>query len=248
MRNNYKTVGGFTLIECLVVIVIIAVLAALLLPILSAAKERARRTTCLNNLRQISLGIRTYSDDSNDTLPAVGQASNTIFFGYKKLMQSYVGFNGAPSSKDKLFACPSDTFFYGPGPQFRAIAFVAQSHHDQAWADYSSYRFNGNEFTNLPVPYHGEPAVLGISGRKLSSIMHPARTVLIAEAPAIIPYSWHHPKQPIANTNNCFFNNAMDMVSFVDGHVSYIKMYWEPQSFSMQYNPPAAYGYQWSGD
>jgi len=70
MKNNSKTVKGFTLIELLVVIAIIAILAALLLPVISAAKSRAQRTTCLNNLRQISLGVLMYSDDSNDASPS----------------------------------------------------------------------------------------------------------------------------------------------------------------------------------
>ena len=88
----------------------------------------------------------------------------------------------------------------------------------------------------------------GISGRNLSSIKHPANTILIAEAPAFIPYSWHDPKRPIANPKSCFFNNAMDIVSFADRHVSYIKMYWDTKSLSLAYNPPAGYDYQWSGD
>ena len=69
MKNNFKAAEGFTLVELLVVIAIVSILAALLLPVVSAAKESTAQT-CLNNLRQINLGVRMYSDDANDASPS----------------------------------------------------------------------------------------------------------------------------------------------------------------------------------
>ena len=66
---EYYPRRAFTLVELLVVVAVIAILAALLLPVLSAVQERARQTSCLNNLRQLQAGWCLYVSENNDSLP-----------------------------------------------------------------------------------------------------------------------------------------------------------------------------------
>jgi prepilin-type N-terminal cleavage/methylation domain-containing protein len=251
VKRNGRKDTGFTLIELLVVIAIITILAALLLPVLSAAKASAQRTDCLNNLRQISLGIHLYAGDNGDTLPAapnvtwVSLETNHFAIFYKRLMKNYVGLHGASSPQDKLFACPADTFYY----DFPSLAYEAQSLHDQFASDYSSYGFNGNAETNpLPPAHLDETSYGGISGRQQASIKDPVKTVLLAEIPGFSPWSWHQPQK--LPSGQYGVNDAKNTVSFVDGHVSYVKIYWNA-NFNLTsccYDPPTGYDYKWHGD
>ena len=68
-HDKSRRAQGFTLIELLVVIAIIAILAAILFPVFARARENARKTSCLSNLKQIGLGIMQYTQDYDEAYP-----------------------------------------------------------------------------------------------------------------------------------------------------------------------------------
>ena len=94
---------SFTLMELLVVIGIVGVLAGLGLPALSAARERARRTGCASNLRQIGLGLELYASGNRGLLP---HCEGVPFLGGRPYLRQTL--NDANLELKKVFLCPSD--------------------------------------------------------------------------------------------------------------------------------------------
>ena len=90
---------GFTLIELLVVIAIIAILAAILFPVFAQAREKARQTSCLSNMKQIATAIQLYADDHHETMPCSRIA------GYYGWQSNWGIYNYVKS--DRVFICPS---------------------------------------------------------------------------------------------------------------------------------------------
>jgi len=102
---------------------------------------------------------------------------------------------------------------------------------------YSSYGFNGaargvNDF--------------GMAQRRFGTVHEPSRTALDGEISGGIGVSWHAP-EPVGQ-----YNNAPNVGGFVDGHVSYLKIYWDGikgiPDFPFYYEPPPGYDYKWTGN
>jgi prepilin-type N-terminal cleavage/methylation domain-containing protein len=98
---------GFTLIELLVVIAIIAILAAILFPVFAKAREQARKTACLSNMKQIGTSLHMYAQDYDQTFPLRYGSGNAVDFenglqrNWKNMLNPYI------KNRD-VFKCPSN--------------------------------------------------------------------------------------------------------------------------------------------
>ncbi len=145
---------GFTLIELLVVIAIIAILAAILFPVFARAREKARQTSCLSNVKQLALGVLMYAQDYDERLPGTyqkdGQAADWPLHKWAASVVPYV-------KNSQLFVCPSDS----PG------------------ADYGSGSIGPISYGTNPYVM---PDSRGNFNASIATISHPSETFLLFDA------------------------------------------------------------------
>jgi len=183
MSHRTRKQSGFTLIELLVVIAIIAILAAILFPVFAQAREKARATSCLSNMKQIGLGIMMYTQDYDEMYPlyvgsycAGARVTNPLDpndtpggstgIGRRPMWQYLI----YPYLKSwGIYSCPSDK----PQPKNLVAAF-----HN------ISYGYNYGYLSKLEVA--NEPDTCGIgqwfSGRSQAIVNRPADIVAVTDS------------------------------------------------------------------
>jgi prepilin-type N-terminal cleavage/methylation domain-containing protein/prepilin-type processing-associated H-X9-DG protein len=149
--------SAFTLIELLVVIAIIAILAAILFPVFAQAREKARATSCLSNLKQITLGLLMYSQDYDEQLCPDTLGNGTAaspYMVWDQMITPYI-------KNQQIFKCPDwicNPIVWPSGTTARALSYGMNYRMVQYSTTELDDRPNGLWFTAWPLSVLANPA------------------------------------------------------------------------------------------
>ena len=167
---------AFTLIELLVVIAIIAILAAILFPVFAQAKEAAKRTACLSNMKQLGTTVQLYLGDSDDTFPTVYNGGGLCSHAEYVMLYPYM-------KNLDIMACPDGGSTGGTLPQCAVIAGEIPA---KPASFRTNYGFNWGPLIYAGGGLHGpvQPGVVGNfqSGINATSVVNPASTFVYSDS------------------------------------------------------------------
>jgi prepilin-type N-terminal cleavage/methylation domain-containing protein len=153
-RAHGVAIQAFTLIELLVVIAIIAILAALLLPVLAGAKEKGRRASCKNSVRQFTLAAHMYANDNEDFLPS-GASNKGAEDDHLPVLSTATSNAIVEYSSERMAHCPSFADYFMAQQSQRLFSV-------QEYGYVVGYNYHGG---HIKTPW---PALAGFSGTWIS--------------------------------------------------------------------------------